>query len=68
MAVKITDARDTVRLGAGGTLIGYTRYEYLIDDIGPFVYEIKTAEDNPEGFLKEVARRKAILESVKKVT
>lgn len=64
MQAKVTDARDTVRLGPGGTLIGFTRYEYTLDDLGPFVYEVKSAEDTPEAFLKEVERRKGILKSI----
>ncbi len=64
MAVKITDNRDTVKLMPGGTLKGYTRYEYMIDDLGPFVYEVVTAEDTPEGLLKEIERRKKLLSAV----
>lgn len=62
---RITDARDTVRLMPGGVLKGYTRYEYMVGDLGPFAFEVVTSEDTPEKLLEEINRRKKILEAVK---
>lgn len=59
--VKITEARDTVKLTPAGTLEGYSRYEYTIGDLGPFIYEVVTAEDTPEKLLAEIERKKKIL-------
>lgn len=64
---KITDARDTIKLMPGGAMKGYTRYEYMLGDLGPFVYEVAASEDTPEGFVKEVERRKKIIGAVQGV-
>ena len=63
--VQITDARDTVKLMAGGILKGMVRYEYRIGDLGPFSYEVESDKDTPEGLLKEIERRKKIIAAVK---
>lgn len=63
--VKITDARDTIKLMPGGLLKGYTRYEYMLGDIGPFTYEVESTQDTPEKLLAEIERRKRILEAAK---
>ena len=68
MAVRISDSRDTIKLGPGGTMIPYFRAEYYIDELGPFVYEVKLSENTPEAFIEEIKRRRAVLEAIKKVT
>lgn len=67
MAVRISDSRDTIKLGPGGTMIPYFRAEYYIDELGPFVYEVKLSENTPEAFIKEVEHRRMVLEAVKKI-
>lgn len=63
--VRITDARDTVKLAPGGVLKGWTRYEFMIGDLGPFTYEVESTQDAPEKLLAEIERRKKILEVAK---
>lgn len=63
--VQIIDARDTVKLTPTGALRGYTRIEYMIGELGPFAWEVPTEESTPEGFTKEVEKRRKLLESVK---
>jgi hypothetical protein len=59
MKVKILpDTRETTKLSPEGRLERWSIYSFMLDDKGPFYYEVKSAEDTPE-HLKEAIRKKA---------
>ena len=61
MELKIVSARDRRQLSAEGRTSLISEYEYMLDDLGPFIYHVEKAEDTPEAFRTEIARRKAIV-------
>lgn len=53
----IVEDRETVDLSPRGDLIRIRHIEYMLDDKGPYVYEIPKALWDPQKFKEEVAQR-----------
>lgn len=56
MRLIIVEDRETVDLGPRGELIRLRHIEFMLDDKGPYVYEIPKALWNPEEFKAYVAK------------
>jgi len=59
MKVRILpETRETTKLTPDGKLERWSIYSFMLDDKGPFYYEVRSEEDTPEK-LKEAIKRKA---------
>ena len=59
MRLMIVEDRETVDLSPRGDLIRIRHIEYMLDDKGPFVYEVPTALWKIEEFKAAVEKRAA---------
>ena len=66
MKKQVIGAKETVKLDLQGNLVTYSVYTYMLDDYGPFTFEIPKSEDSAEALLAEMKRKEAILEEAKK--
>jgi len=57
----ITAARETGRLTPAGELERIAVYEFTLDGLGPFTYEVPLAEDTREKLEKAMAEKEKIL-------
>ena len=65
MKVKIlSETRETTKLEPGGTLERWSIYAYMLDDKGPFYYEVKVSEDTPEKLKEAIYKKAATLKGV----
>jgi len=64
MRLTIVEDRETVDLSPRGDLIRIRHIEYMLDDKGPFVYEVPKALWKIEDFKAEVEKRAAELKEL----
>ena len=57
----VTAARETGRLTAAGNLERIAVYEFTLDGLGPFTYEVPVAEDTREKLEKAMADKEKVL-------
>ena len=61
MVKKVIGAKETVKLDIQGNLVTFSVYTFMLDDYGPFTFEIAKAQDSSEALLAEMKRKEAIL-------
>jgi len=66
MRKRIIGARDTVRLGPRGELKRIAQYTYMLDDLGPFTFEIEKEFDSPEALKEAMREKEKVLEEAQK--
>lgn len=60
MKKKITGADETVEL-VNGKLVRYAVYQYTLDGLGPFSFQVKKDEDTAEKLKKAMEDKEKIL-------
>ena len=66
MKKQVIGAKETVKLDLQGNLVTYAVYSYMLDDYGPFTFEIPKSEDSAEALKAAMDQKAAILEEAKK--
>lgn len=61
MRKKIVGARETVELDPAGNLVRIAVYDFTLDDLGPFVYQVPKKEDTREGLITAIKAKEEIV-------
>jgi hypothetical protein len=61
MEHKIIGARETVKLDLQGNLVTYSVYTYMLDDYGPFTFEIPKSQDSSDALIAAMLAKEKIL-------
>jgi hypothetical protein len=61
MEHKIIGARETVKLDLQGNLVTYSVYSYMLDDYGPFTFEIPKSQDSSDALISAMLAKEKIL-------
>jgi hypothetical protein len=62
MEHKIIGARETVKLDLQGNLVTYSVYSYMLDDYGPFTFEIPKSQDSSDALIAAMLAKEKILQ------
>jgi hypothetical protein len=62
MEHKIIGARETVKLDLQGNLVTYSVYTYMLDDYGPFTFEIPKSQDSSDALISAMLAKEKILQ------
>ena len=62
MRKRVIAAKETVKLDELGNLVTYAVYTYMLDDYGPFTFEIPKSQDSPEALRAEMERKERLLQ------
>jgi len=63
MKRRIIAARETIRLTPEGEIQPIAVYEYMLDDLGPFIFEIEKEKDTPEALKKAIQEKESLLQA-----
>jgi len=61
---SIISVRETMKLDARGELERWKIVEYMLDDYGPFIFEVPTAQFSWDALKEEMAKEEAGIQSV----
>jgi len=61
MEHKIIGARESVKLDLQGNLVTYSVYTYMLDDFGPFTFEIPKSQDSADALIEAMLAKEKIL-------
>lgn len=61
MKKVVTAAHETLKMTPAGEIQRVSVYEYTLDNLGPFTYEVPVAEDTREKLEKAMAEKEKIL-------
>jgi hypothetical protein len=62
MERKLIGATETPKLERGRDLVMYAVYTYMLDDYGPFTFEIPKSQDTPEALEAEMSRKEQLIQ------
>lgn len=63
MIKKIIGAKETVKMSAVGTLVTYATYQYMLDELGPFTFEIEKSRDSASALNEAMKVKEDILKA-----